>query len=308
MFGLRHVGILGLALTLMGLAFVGGGRTAPAPVAEENQTRHFRDALNKVIAFDGLNNPQATFGEFLDSLSERCGLTFDLNEVAFRNENVPDVYSIPVADRPLPKMPKVRVERLLRKALARIPCQSGATFLVRRDAIEITTVNAAQAEVRPGGGVNLPLAQLDYEKVPLEEVLRDLSTSNDYNILLDPRAAEKAKNLVTARLSNVSLDNAVQLLADMADLRSVQLDNVLYVTARENAVVLERELREKRNQGVPTAQTIVPVMPMPGMAGGFGGLGGLGGQFGGLAGTAVPVQLLPAPGNPQPQTAPPESK
>jgi hypothetical protein len=40
---------------------------------------------------------------------------------------------------------------------------------------------------------------------------------------------------VTATLNSVPIETAVLILADMADLRLVVLDNVLFVTTKENA-------------------------------------------------------------------------
>jgi hypothetical protein len=42
-------------------------------------------------------------------------------------------------------------------------------------------------------------------------------------------------------LTNVPLDTAVQLLADMAELKVVHRDNVLYVTTPEHAAKLEKD-------------------------------------------------------------------
>jgi hypothetical protein len=53
--------------------------------------------------------------------------------------------------------------------------------------------------------------------------------------VIDARAREKATTRVTATLNNVPVDTAVLILADMADLRMIVLDNVLYVTTKENA-------------------------------------------------------------------------
>ncbi len=45
------------------------------------------------------------------------------------------------------------------------------------------------------------------------------------------------------------LDTAVRILADMADLQPVIMDNVIYVTTRENAVRLEAD-HQKRQPAV----------------------------------------------------------
>ncbi len=89
--------------------------------------------------------------------------------------------------------------------------------------------------------------------------------------MLDARVGEAAKVPVSAELTNVPLDTAVRLLADMAGLKSVQIDNVVYVTTPANAAVLQKEQEQK----------------MYGPFGGMGGIGGLGG-FGGFLRPPVP--------------------
>ena len=49
----------------------------------------------------------------------------------------------------------------------------------------------------------------------------------------------------TATLTNVPIDTAVRLLADMAGLQVIQVDNVLYVTTPENATRFAAELQKR---------------------------------------------------------------
>jgi type II secretory pathway component HofQ len=81
----------------------------------------------------------------------------------------------------------------------------------------------------------LPLVAQQFRKVPLEKALDDLADLSGFNIVLDARAEEKGSTKVTARLTNVPIDTAVRVLADMAGLAVVRLDNVFYVTTPENA-------------------------------------------------------------------------
>jgi hypothetical protein len=99
----------------------------------------------------------------------------------------------------------------------------------------------------------LPLIQAEFEKRPLEEALKELASSAQVNIVVSAGAAEKAKLPVTASLLNVPVDTAVRILADMADLKPVLIDRVLYVTTRENAARLQEELdRETGRRLEPT--------------------------------------------------------
>jgi hypothetical protein len=69
-----------------------------------------------------------------------------------------------------------------------------------------------------------------FDKVPLEDALHTLSQSSGVSIVIDPKAKERAKSPVTATFYNATLRGATIVLADMAQLRCVFIDNVIYVT------------------------------------------------------------------------------
>ena len=56
---------------------------------------------------------------------------------------------------------------------------------------------------------------------------------------------EKGKFPVTASLLNVPVDSAVLILAEMAELKPVLIDRVIYVTTPENATRLRREMNRR---------------------------------------------------------------
>jgi hypothetical protein len=97
-----------------------------------------------------------------------------------------------------------------------------------------------------------------FDKSPLEEAARELGNQAEFTVLVDSRAAEKAKTPVSARLLNTPLDTALRLLSDMADLRTVHLDNVLYITTRENANALEERLRQEKGPEDDNAPDAAP--------------------------------------------------
>ena len=87
----------------------------------------------------------------------------------------------------------------------------------------------------------MPSVGADYDRVPLAEALQDLSDQTGINIVVDSRLEQPARAEVTAHFHRVPLDTAVRLLADMAGLRLVVMDNVLYVTSKENAKEIDAE-------------------------------------------------------------------
>jgi hypothetical protein len=223
----------------------------PEPAAKAELS--LAERLARRIDFPGIDDPETKLGEALDKLAKESGLAFDVNERAFAEEMVEDILSKPIGS-PLPRMKNVTAERVLYKLLARVPAASGATFLVRREAVEITTGHAQVAEVwsrvlngdeleRSSRQPQLPLVSADFDRRPLGEALKELARQGGMNVVVDVRVAEKAKAPVTARLLNTPLDTAVRTLADMAELKPFLLDNLLYVTARDNADRLEERER-----------------------------------------------------------------
>jgi hypothetical protein len=227
------------------VALLASAWSAPAPAPQVP----LASKLSRQVNFAGFDDPKLTLSEALDSLAKQYDLSFDINDKAFAAEGAPDVFKAEIAQpTPLPAMKNVRLATVLRKVLRRVNVgESGATWMVRDDRIEITTRMVQAAEVwGTFNGPRLPLVNAVLDKVPLEDATRDLADQAEFNVLLDNRAAEKAKTPVSARLRNTPLDTAVRLLADMADLRSVHLDNVLYVTTKENAAALEARIEKEK--------------------------------------------------------------
>jgi hypothetical protein len=238
---------------------------APAIEVKTEPKRDFAQFMQSQMDYDGTDDPKTKLIEVLDELATQHNVRFHVNEAAFEAEGINDVLNTPLVTngRPVPKFKNTRVDRILRKVLSRVaranvPGDTPATFILRDDVIEITTRRAVLLEVYGDNPHRaLPLAYAEFDKMPLEDALKELAHQSEFNILIDPRPAEKTRTGVTAKLKNVPLDSAVQLLADMADLKAVLQDNVLYVTTKDNAKVVEAENR-KRNESEPRAPVETP--------------------------------------------------
>ncbi len=272
--------------------------------------------INKRVNFNGADDPKLTLGELLDHLATQYDIVIDVNERAFRSgtDDLKDVTKFPLIESaPIPPMKNARFEMVLRKHLDRLPNATGATFTVRRDHIEITTIKAQQDEfwphapTDPATGTTMepvfPLVHANFDKKPLDEALKELAERSDVTIILDVKAAEKDKPIVTARLANTPLDTAVQLLAEMSDLRSVALGKTLFVTSAEKAKRIDEQLHPQVNPFAPNplGGCFIGVLGQLGALGQVGAFGSLGvvGQFG------VGGVDRPAPGNFRPRTTPP---
>jgi len=278
-----RIGTLSLA-TLVLFTFV-FGQTAPKdpPKADAKADESLYAKLNRIVSYNGVDDPKATLTEVLDLLAANQNLTIDINVRAFRLEQVNEPGKFQLAEQePIRAMKNVRLETILQKVLERVPVPSGATWTVRRDHLEITTNRAQQAEFYPPHPLNplddpdenkvpavFPLIHAKFEKPRLDEALKELADRTDIAIILDLKGEEKDKPVVTAKFVNTPLDIAVKLLAEMSDLRTVTMGRTLFVTSAEKAKRLIKEQQPKIN-------------PMPGGFGVMGNLGALG--FGGNLG------------------------
>jgi hypothetical protein len=231
---------------------------SPALAApSEPKTPPLATKLKQPVKFNGIEDPKTTVAEALDLLASHYDLQFDVNEEAFKEDGTADVLTGLVAERPIPKMTNVSLETVLRKVLSHVPAQSGTTYILRRNVVEVTTQASVIREIWGDAykGPFLPLVTLTFDKVPLEDALKDLAAAADHNVVLDGRVADKAQLPVSARFENTPLDTAVRLLADMADLKPFPVDNVLYVTSRERADQLEAKEKQQQMAEDPNAPT-----------------------------------------------------
>jgi hypothetical protein len=107
-------------------------------------------ALSKVIEYPGTGgpDPRLTLQELLCELTKLSGVDFEINTAAFLLESTGLDWKLhPIAGKEsLPKL-KGKLRHVLEKLLKKVNNPSGASFLVRADHIEITTVYAVRREV-----------------------------------------------------------------------------------------------------------------------------------------------------------------
>jgi tetratricopeptide (TPR) repeat protein len=107
--------------------------------------RQLHRLLSEIVNFDGFDDPKMDLQAGLKSLEDCYNLSFNVLEPAFRAAGYVDksVLSEPIAQTPIPRMRGVSLARVLRKILSCITTPPGkeATYIVRRDHIEITTAD-----------------------------------------------------------------------------------------------------------------------------------------------------------------------
>jgi hypothetical protein len=255
-------GSLGLVGWLLSAAPPASSR-APAPPGKPNTLRlprirpgeELAAKLSKDVDWAGIDDPKTTLIEALDQLAKVHRLTFDINEKAFKEDKVDDVAKVEIANpNSLPGV-KSSLGMVLKRILARVPAKSGATWMIRRDVIEITTGAAMRAEIMGNDytGPILPLVCMTADKKPLDEVVAYLADQGERNVAIDPRVGEKAQAPITAYLVNEPLDSALFLVADMAGLSFVRIDNTFYITTTDRAVSMKADWKGHRPAEAPRA-------------------------------------------------------
>jgi len=193
---------------------------------------------------------QLTLREFLLMLQDRFGdqgkqlpIIVDINAFRTDNPDAEDTYDTPVQFEKFPRQLPIRTA--LRLALSKVKTND-ATYLIRQGHIEITTGNAAHPERL----LREPVTAR-FDKRPLDEALDELSDLTGATIVLDGRAAEKAKTAVSADFKGtISLENAVHLLAALADLHADVHGSTLFITTKQKVEAApqkgELHLRQRR--------------------------------------------------------------
>jgi hypothetical protein len=216
---------------------------AIAQDAKPGKVLNLLDKLATVIETKDLATPM-TLREMLDRLIERCAakgvdLQVLVDVVGFKNEN-PDAASPDDAPVQL-RGPSMTVAEALQMVVRQIPTNNG-TLLLRRGIVEITTVDASNLDLLLTQKV---LAR--FNKTPLVDVMRQLSEDFGISILADPRSQDKLQIPISAEFrGNMSVEFAVRVIADMADLGIAMLGGGLYVTTPANAAALEKKLRQRK--------------------------------------------------------------
>jgi RNA polymerase sigma factor (sigma-70 family) len=232
----------------------------PAPTHRKPVVDDFAklcELLQQPISLDR-ETPAAPLKDILDFLSDKYNTTFVVDVQAFEHAGVGGGRNVQDTQVSLQKMPDATLSAALRFLLAQV----GGTYLIRGQYIEITTRDRQALEAfGPASGLAFeflpPTVNVVFRERLLEKALADLAGQTGKNVVLDPRVQDKEKLTVSARLLNTPVESAVLVLADMVGLQPVTIDNVYYVTTKENAERLR--LRQESLKPAPVAPVAKPV-------------------------------------------------
>jgi type II secretory pathway component HofQ len=119
------------------------------------------------------------------------------------------------------------------------------TFVILEDSVLITTEEI---------GLNRQMRQrvsVNVASVPFSTALKDLARSTALNLVIDPRLSREADAAISLQLDDATLETTVRLLAEMANLKSVRIGNVLFITNKSRADELRRDEPPVVIPGVP---------------------------------------------------------
>jgi hypothetical protein len=269
---------------------------APAPATAKNASP--MDAARKALDEVGdMNYQNKSLNEVIGDLKDKAKVNVTLDPTVFQFGLDPSQPTINVSAK------GVKLKDGLRQALAPFGLKCGLT----REGLFISTeegLTSKQLRQR---------VSVDCDGTAFAAAVKSLAADTGANVVLDPRLKDKANAAVTLKLDDVPLETAVRLMAEVADLSVVRMNNVLFVTTPERAEKL------RPNADGPT-QPNNGVVPFPnGIPGGPGGFapGVIGVPGIGIA-PAVPPQAVPAPkveeqpkgekGNPKPDEKPKPEK
>lgn len=208
---------------------------------EEKKSKKLRASLAQPVNLDKGIDAHTPLKDALDFLADRYDLTILFDTAAFEAIGVQKPQEQPVQ---LPRMVGVKLEVVLKMLLAQVKGDDGCgAYVVLADHILITTTAAEQysANREPLRRGRVRTATVQFDRRPIGAALRELAAAQGLNIVLDNRQEKLLEKLVTADFQQVPLDTIVRLLTDMADLRTVPIDNTLYVTSPDNARALQAE-------------------------------------------------------------------
>jgi hypothetical protein len=222
----------------------GNNQEQPKPregkIVSGNRARQWRERLDQIITVEF--EPNTPLREALSHIAERYKLTILIDTDFFKvDQNQPDVENQPIK---LPKLTDVRLITALRAILQQI----NGDFYTKDDVFVVVP----RTYIETGRVLKHPV-DVSFTKRPLAEALSELSDISGLSVVLDPRGQADGTLTVTADFRNVPVQDAVRVLADMAGMKSVVLDNLIYVTSVKNANHLANE-KEKEREGMPPAK------------------------------------------------------
>jgi type II secretory pathway component GspD/PulD (secretin) len=250
---------------------------APAPAVPAKNASPMDAARKALDEVGDMSYQNQSLNAVISDLKDKAKVAVVIDPMVFQFGFDPNQPTINV------NLKGVKLKDGLQQALAPFGLKCGLT----RDGLFISTeegVIAKQLRQR---------VSVDCDGTAFAAAVKQLAADTGANVVIDPRLKEKASAAVTLKLDDVPLETAVRLLAEVADLGTVRMNNVLFVTTTERAEKL------RPNADGPTQPGNNPLFPIIGGAAGpvIGGVGGI-----------APLPAVPAPPAQKAEEKEPEKK
>ena len=252
---------------------------APAPAAPAKNNAPMDAARKALDEVGDMSYQGKSLNEVINDLKDKSKLTVTIDPMIYQFGLDPNQPTVNV------NLKGVKLKDGLRQALAPFNLKCGLT----RDGLYISTEEGLTTkQLRQKVSV-------DCDGTAFAASVKQLAADTGANVVIDPRLKDKANAAVTLKLDDVPLETAVRLMAEVADLGTVRMSNVLFVTTTERAEKL------RPNADGPT-QPGNGVIPFPNGFPGGGGFPvppgiGIGIAPGGIGGVlpALPPQQVEVP-------------
>jgi type II secretory pathway component GspD/PulD (secretin) len=208
-----------------------------AKIDSVTRARQWREKLNQTVTIEF--EPNTPLREALSHVADRYKMTIYIDTETFKAEqSQPDIENQPVRLWRL-------VDVKLLTALRAIFQQINGDFYIKDNMLTVVP----RTYIETGRVLKHPV-DVSFNKRPLAEALTELSEISGLSVVLDPRGQADSSFAVTADFRNVPVQDAVRVLANMAGMKSVVMDNLLYVTSTSNAEQLRKE-KEREREALP---------------------------------------------------------
>lgn len=246
----------------LALVAVPGAADEVKPVAAKQGDRLERvlAALDQEVQLkEGANVNEVPLYELITYLSKQYHLTFIINEGSFDAAGLQNIKEAKARTTP------TQLQGIsLRQFLSLVLDDLGGTYLVKNGSIEIVSVAHAakvtksaftpEADVGDRPRLAQPLVSAVFKEVPLNDAVAKIAEIYDLTAIVSPLVGDLKTEPITARLLNVPLEQALELLAVQRDLRVVRKGNAFLVTTKEQADELLNEELDKARQKIELGQ------------------------------------------------------
>jgi hypothetical protein len=200
------------------------------------QERVDTDKYQKTMS---LKDALKTLQEELAARKLELDIIVDIDVFKVEHPDAPGILETPVTLTALPR--KVTAAMLLRQILNKAE-PNNAAFVAFGDHVLITTIDRTSPE-----SLLMQHVVAVYDKKPLAQVLRDLADKTGVSIALDRRAGDKEDYLISASFQrDATLAGALRVVTEMADLKVLLLDGLVYVTTQSHAEQLREEQKQQQ--------------------------------------------------------------